>query len=241
MGGNNEPTNLVSMDIRQHTLAHFILYRLYRRDGDKIAYLMKGGQTELGNIERIKLAVLANRTYGGGFKNWNGEKNPMKNKETHNKSLKTKLKKYGNAGIFSNKHYETLSTLLKSYHLDSKIKTKRVNTLNENISKLNKTELKERFGRFGETNGWYGKKRPGNLAGNYGKSKGMYILIYPNKTQKIYKSFTELRCETNLDEGWIKRNRNNGIYNGKKTEMVGYELKYIQNENYGKLLNKQSL
>jgi hypothetical protein len=46
MGGDNSENNLVLLTFREHILAHYILWRIYGREGDKLMYSIRSNQTE---------------------------------------------------------------------------------------------------------------------------------------------------------------------------------------------------
>lgn len=232
MGGTDVESNLVKMTTKQHVMAHYILYRIYKNNENKLAYLMKSGQTDEGNKLRVELAVNANRTYGNGFKLFS-ENNPMKDPICVQKALATKREKYGST-IVSETHYQNICKANRDSEQNKQKQKKRKVTLRNTIDNMTDDERRQKYGRFGNDNHWYGKKRPGKLAGNYGKSKGYYELIDTNGIIIKFDSFTELRKETGLDEGWIKRNRNKGVYTGPKNELNGFELRYFENKEYGK-------
>lgn len=238
MGGDDSNNNLVLMTTQQHALAHFILFRIHKNKENKIAYLMKSGQTDIGNKLRVELAVHANRTYGNGFKLF-VENNPMKNPIISAKSIATKKEKYGST-IVSSKHYENICKANRDVELKKKKLLKWKVTFQQTLDSMSIKQRKQKYGRSGIDNHWYGKTRPNELAGNFGKTKGTYQLIDPQGNATEFQSFSKLRQETGLDEGWIKRNRNIGIYNGPKKEMIGFELKYFENTRYGEQYKKKN-
>lgn len=238
MGGDDSIDNLVLMTTQQHALAHFILFRIHKNKENKIAYLMKSGQTDSGNKLRVELAVQANRTYGNGFKLFT-ENNPMKNPIVSAKSVATKKEKYGST-IVSREHYKNICKANQNVELIKQKQLKRKVTFQQTLNSMSIDQRKQKYGRFGIDNHWYGKSRANELAGNFGKTKGTYQLIDPYGNITEYKSFTEIRQILGLDEGWIKRNRNSGVYNGSKKEMIGFELKYFENIQYGKQYKKKN-
>jgi hypothetical protein len=100
MGGDNSKDNLVLLTFREHILAHYILWRIYGREGDKLMYSIRNLQTEESQRLRVKLAVEANRNGGKGFQNWSGDKNPMKDSLKVKKAIESKRQKY-NGNIMS--------------------------------------------------------------------------------------------------------------------------------------------
>jgi len=91
LGGVDEQENLVRLTLSDHTLAHYILWRWKGNLQDRVAFLMKGGQTEKGNIERVKLAVEASREINRErFLN----ENPMKNPKSTEKAKQTRVSRY---------------------------------------------------------------------------------------------------------------------------------------------------
>ena len=78
----------------------------------------------------------------------------------------------------------------------------------------------------------YGKKRPGKLAGNYGKTKGQYVLIKPNKEEIKFNGVKEI-IKYGMNELTIRKWANNGqIIKDPKCRKSfkwdGFELKFIK-------------
>jgi hypothetical protein len=76
----------------------------------------------------------------------------------------------------------------------------------------------------------FGKKRPGKLAGNYGKTKGQYVLVTPTKEEIIFNGIKEL-IKYGMNELTIRKWSNNGIIQKdpncrKPFKWGGFELKY---------------
>lgn len=59
--GTDDPDNILSLSIKDHTLAHFYRYLAYSQRGDKVAYTMRQNQTEDTARNRSMLAVEANK------------------------------------------------------------------------------------------------------------------------------------------------------------------------------------
>ena len=94
---------------------------------------------------------------------------------------------------------------------------KAMNKRSETISKMTKEERSKKFGNHKENHPIWGKDRKGEKAANYGKSKGEYIVLTPNKEQLYFKSLKEI-MKFGFDEGTIKRNRNKGLITKKITQ-----------------------
>lgn len=89
---------------------------------------------------------------------------------------------------------------------------RRRQTMINNISNLSKEEFYKRFieKMEGSKHPMFGKKRPNELAGNYGKTKGQYILITPNKEEITFNGIKEL-IKYGMNELTIRKWSNNGI------------------------------
>ena len=118
----------------------------------------------------------------------------------------------------------------------SEVIEKRRQTMINNISNLSDEEFYERFIKKmeGPNHPMYGKKRPGELAGNYGKTKGQYILIKPNKEEIIFNGIKEL-IKYGMNELTIRKWVNNGVITKdpkcrKAFKWNGFELKLIKNK-----------
>lgn len=59
--GTDDPGNILSLSIKDHTLAHFYRYLAYSQRGDKVAYTMRQNQTEDTARNRSMLAVETNK------------------------------------------------------------------------------------------------------------------------------------------------------------------------------------
>jgi hypothetical protein len=241
MGGNNNPENLIKLDLRQHTLIHYILFRQHRNLGNEIAYKMKSGQTEEGNKLRLKLAV--ENSIEISRKRWI-ENPPMKNPITKEKAFNTKRKKY-NGNFFSEKGQQLLKDLFIKNVLNNPEGIKKaVETRVKNNQNRTKEERSEVYGRLDEKNGNFGKKRPDELAGNFGKSKGTYRFISPNNEIYEFSGIRKAMTYFGISDSTIHRYENKGkietkVRSDSKLNLNSWEIIYIINENYG-LDNKTS-
>ena len=111
---------------------------------------------------------------------------------------------------------------------------KRRQTMINNIANLSEEEFYERFIKKmeGPKHPMYGKKRPGKLAGNYGKTKGQYILITPDKEEITFNGIKEL-IKYGMNELTIRKWSNNGLIQKdsncrKAFKWDGFELKFIK-------------
>lgn len=107
-------------------------------------------------------------------------------------------------------------------------------TMIANIANLSEEEFYKRFVEKmeGPKHPMYGKKRPGKLAGNYGKTKGQYVLIKPNKEEIKFNGVKEL-IKYGMNELTIRKWANNGqIIKDPKCRKSfkwgGFELKFIK-------------
>ena len=110
---------------------------------------------------------------------------------------------------------------------------KRRQTMINNIANLSKEEFYKRFieKMEGPKHPMFGKKRPGQLAGNYGKTKGQYILVTPNKEEITFKGIRKL-IKYGMNELTIRKWSNNGVIQKdpncrKAFKWEGFELKFI--------------
>ena len=116
--------------------------------------------------------------------------------------------------------------------------------MKQNAQNMSDDEFYNRYvkPREGPLHPMYGKKRPGELAGNHGKSKGEYILITPDGEHIHFSGIRKL-MGFGFSETLARKWANNGIiqpaYQNKKPfRWTGYELRFILNETYGDI-NKQ--
>jgi hypothetical protein len=235
MGGNNNPENLIKLDLKQHTLIHYILWRQHRNLGNEIAYKMKSGQTEEGNKLRIKLAV--EKTTPSAKKRFI-ENNPMKDPLNIKKALLTKKEK-NNGHYFSDEVQQLLKNLFIKNVLNNPegIKKSRETRVKNNHNRT-KEERSEVYGRLGETNGNFGKKRPDELAGNFGKSKGIYKFISPSNETYEFSGIRKAMSHFRISDSTIHKYENKGkiekkVRSDSKLNLNGWEIIYINNENYG--------
>lgn len=54
-GGSNNTENLIKLDIRQHKIAHWLLWKLYQKDQDRLVWYMRSGRYEEGIELRKKI------------------------------------------------------------------------------------------------------------------------------------------------------------------------------------------
>jgi hypothetical protein len=228
MGGDDCDENLVLLTFREHVLSHYLLWRIYGNDGDRVMFLMRSGQNEEAQWLRVKLAVEANRNGGKGFENWKGEKNPMKNPEKVKQSFETRLKKYGKSLMkMDDEVRKMISNRMKIVSNKPEVKQKRANTIREINSTLSKEEKLKKYPRQKEKNA------------NWGWVKGYYIVIDPNGVETKYDSQTHIINEMGITQSFLVRNRNKGVINKVVTYLPngelnsgkwnGYEIKYHKN------------
>jgi len=233
--GTDTPDNLIRLTIRDHVLAHYILWRWKGNLQDKIAYKMKAGQTEEGNILRVQLATESSRKVNR--ERWLKD-NPMKNVEIKAQSYITKRTRY-NGRVHSQEGLARIKELCNSGGQHSKESVeKRVKTNTETRSKMSDEEYFEKYikNHLGENNIMYGKKRPGQQAGNYGTSKGSYTLIFPDGTKQEFQKLVEL-IKYGVNESTIKNWRNKGVItaqpNNNRCKWIGYSIEYKRDTKYG--------
>lgn len=228
MGGDDSDDNLVLLTFREHILSHYILWRIYKYDGDRVMFLMRSGQTEEAQRLRVKLAVESNRNGGGGFENWKGERHPMKNPKKVKQVLDTKRKKYGKSLMkMDDAVRKKLSEKMKYINNKPEVKQKRANTIRQINSTLSNEEKLKKYPRQKEKNA------------NWGWVKGYYIVVKPDGSEIKYDSQSHIINEMGITQSFLVRNRNKGVINKVITYLPngelnsgkwnGYEIKYYKN------------
>lgn len=119
-------------------------------------------------------------------------------------------------------------------------------TMIKNIKNLSDEDFYLKFiePMVGPNHPMYGVKRPGDLAGNFGTSKGEYILITPLNEEIKFKNLktlmkwgiNELTIRNWINKGKITKNPKCN----KPFKWEGYEIKFYINQEYGSI-NKKSL
>lgn len=202
MGGDNSKDNLVLLTFREHILAHYILWRIYGREGDKLMYSIRNLQTEESQRLRVKLAVEANRNGGKGFQNWSGDKNPMKDSLKVKKAIESKRQKYNGNIMSSDVKKQWLPKIKKRMQemaKDPNIQEKRSKTIKQINTTLTPEQFALKYNNAGENNG------------NYGWIKGFYEVIDPNGNITKYENQEEIIKKLNLSQSFLIRNRNKGV------------------------------
>jgi len=212
MGGDNLEDNLVLLTFKEHILAHYLLWRIYGCEGDKLMYSLRNLQTEEAQRLRVKLAVAANRNGGKGFRLWDGDKNPMKNPEKVKRMIKTKKEKY-NGHVISDAAMEKwkngVTNHLREMAKDPGIQAKRSKTIKEINATLTPVEFALKYNNAGENNG------------NYGWIKGFYEVISPDGNITKYESQESIIDELNISQSFLVRNRNKGVCYTKPKKNAG--------------------
>jgi len=202
LGGDDNESNLVLLTLKEHCIAHFLLWKIHNSDGDKLAYKMRSGQTEDAQRLRSKLAVHANRNGGNGFWKVNGD-NPMKDPNIIAKAIETKKIKYGSAGIYSDEHLDKVRKGIKLGMNSAESRNKASAIIKERNSKLSKSELSKKYGRTAESNG------------NSGIIKGYYIVYSIDGKKFFFMSQNDIKLKLNVSQKFLINNRNTGIINNK--------------------------
>ena len=196
---------------------------------------MKSGQTEEGNKLRVKLAI--ENSVEKTRKRWL-ENNPMKNPLCIEKMFNTKKEKY-NGNYFSYEGQKKLKELfIKNIMNNPEGIKKAVETRIKNNQNRTKEERSKLYGKIGEKNGNFGKKRPDELAGNFGKSKGIYKFVSPTNEIYEFNGIRKAMTYFGIADSTIHRYENKGkiqtkIRSDAKFNLNGWEIIYIINENYG--------
>lgn len=230
MGGTNDPDNLVLLTFREHILAHYMLWRIHGKDGDRLMYLLRSNQTDESQKLRIDMAVKANRTYGKGFKLFSGDSHPMKNPEIANKVIATKRLKYGNSMCnLTDEMRSKMSKNNREIQNRPDVKQKRIDT-NARIYETLTDE--ERYKKFSEPR--IQEKNP-----NWGWKKGYYRVTDPNGNVTIYDSQSDIINKLGISQNFLVRNRNTGIINKVVSYLPngdlnsgrwnGYDIQYFKN------------
>jgi hypothetical protein len=99
------------------------------------------------------------------------------------------------------------------------------------VIRSKETCLKISESHKGNKHPMYGAKRPGELAGNYGKTKGKYILIDNNHNKIEFEGIKQLMCY-GVNETTIRKWINKGIIQkdpkcNKPYMWEGFEIKFI--------------
>jgi hypothetical protein len=212
MGGDNSKDNLVLLTFREHVLAHYLLWRIYKEDGDKIMWLLRSNQKEEAQLLRSRLAVASNRNGGKGFQNWKGEKHPLKDPMKVKQALETKRKNY-NGELMSKETKEVwlpnLINRMKEMAKDPEIQEKRSNTIKQINATLTPEEFALKYNNAGENNG------------NYGWIKGYYEVVDPDGKVTKYESQENIIKELNVSQSFLVRNRNKGVLYTKPKKNAG--------------------
>lgn len=221
MNGSDNIDNLVLLTFKEHIIAHYLLWRIYKKDQDLIAYKMRSGQKEEAQRLRSRLAVESNRNGGNGFFKTGGW-NPMKDPLIQEKSQETKLSKYGNRSICSESQYQNICKANRRMANDENKIKKFKESLANTIDSMTYEERQEKYARFGETNG------------NYGKIKGRYEVIDPEGNVYPYESQNHIIESLKVSQSFLVRNRNNGKIENKSSnsnfhKWNGWEFIYTKN------------
>lgn len=117
---------------------------------------------------------------------------------------------------------------------DHEVIKQRKLSLIETINKMSDEEFYIKYieHKIGNKHPMYGVKRPGQLAGNYGKTKGKYILINIQHDQIEFNGILQL-IDYGINEGTIRKWTNNGKIQknpkcNKPYKWEGFEIKYIK-------------
>lgn len=232
-GGTNIKSNLIRLSIRQHCLAHFILFRMNGHLGDKLAYLMKSGQTDEGNKLRVQLSLATGRDE---FIRKSRECNCMKNPETVLLAITTKRLRY-NGNCHSEAGLAAIRISSQISFSNPESKSKAIETRIVNNKSLTPEQRKARYARNGQENGNFGTVRPGEQAGNYGKSKGIYTFISPDGEKIIFNGIRKAMSYFDVCDGIINKYTNIGVIGRNKyktNRFVGWQIIFVKNDNYGK-------
>ena len=233
--GSNEETNLVRLSIKDHATAHWLRYKWLGKLQDKVAWLMLSGKTEEGELERKKLCLIGYPVEKR--RELFLEQNPMHNTETVDKAKEAKKVKY-NGKYHSEEGLARIRELCNSGNQHSReAREKRVNSCKQTRGNMTQEEYFQKYveNHTGKKSSQWGVRRPGKLAGNYGKSKGKYIITHPDTSQEVFDNLKEALKV--YDEGTIKRNRNTGIP-VKGGKLKGCLITYEENINYGNNKNQ---
>jgi len=234
MGGPNDSSNLVLLTFREHVLAHYLLWRIHNKYGDKIMYMFRSNQTEEAQQLRVKMAVESNRNGGKGFTNWVGEKNPMKDPGKVKLMIDTKRKKYDGKLMSEDARiiwHNNLSNRMKEMSKDPEVQAKRSRTIKEINAKLTPEELKIKYNNAGENNA------------NFGWTKGYYEIIDPSGIITKYDSQADAMQGLCVGQKTLLRWRNKGVIVSHPTARTptkweGWEFRYFKlpHPNTGKIL-----
>lgn len=249
MGGDNSKQNLVYLSFKHHILAHYILWKIHGNLEDKVAYKMMSGQTVEGRILKQQLAVLRSNESNKAEIVSAVFKDKEKVKNIVGKRKKTRYKN-NNGNWYSKSAIIIKSQKAKNNYnkLHNKEATeKRSKTIKEFISNMTQEEFYNRYTKKmeGESHPMYGTKRPGELAGNFGTSKGKYFLHTPENEILEFFNLREL-LDYGFNEHSVRLWVNKGIIIKnpkcrKPFKWSGYKLEFIKNKKYGEINNKQTV
>lgn len=199
-GGSNEDGNLVLLTFREHILAHYILWKIHKRPGDRLMYLLRSQQKEEAQKLRVEMAVKSNRNGGLGFSNWSGEKHPLKDPDKIKQVIKTKRMRYGKSlRKIDNDARKKLSQIAKERANRPEVKLKRANTIKAINATLSKEQKLKKYPRQKERNA------------NWGRIKGYYEVVKPNGEVIKFSSQSEIIDKLGVTQSFLIRNRNKGF------------------------------
>ena len=141
-----------------------------------------------------------------------------------------------NGAFFSEEGLKKISKVNKGKKFSKEVIEKSKLKQKEFLLSLTKKERCEIYGRPSLQNGNFGKKRPGKLAGNFGTSKGYYIIKNNKSNHELKFNSLKEAMDYGFDEGTLKRKRNTSLPI-KQGKWAGYIIEYIENKEYGKAYN----
>jgi len=167
MGGIDDPTNMISLTLREHFLAHLLLWKIHRNRPMAAAFVYMTGNMRKQNFvlssrmyEQVKLAARENGQYNKGIP----------------KTLETRLKMstaQKNRAPMSDKTKNKISQSRKSLtysSLTEEHKTKiSVSNKGKNLGKISPFKDKQHSSKSKEIQSEKAKERTGDKNGFYGK------------------------------------------------------------------------
>ncbi len=216
MKGNNLTINLVKLSIREHVLAHYLLWKVYHNLEDFIAFTALSGKTENLELLRIELCKINNKKINSIRLK---ENNPMKNKETVQKALESKVVKYGDNGL-SDIHLAAIKKALPNSINSEKAKQNSRESRKIMYENMTNEEKKIRYGKSGKD------------GGNYGKRRGNYKVINPLGEISLFESQELIMTVLKISQSTLIRHRNKGVINSssrvkEKNKWNGWEFIYF--------------
>ncbi|ACV50095.1 putative homing endonuclease [Delftia phage PhiW-14] len=204
-GGTNDPSNLVTLSLREHYIAHWMLMRAYDSNSLRYAFMMMTNRT---GRRRSKDYELSRRTVAEEMR----AKQMSKPKEMLVAQGKKLSDWYWGGGVDIQRHSERSSIKMKELNATRpEFKAKRVEALREvqntkeykdKLHLAQWTRYKDKWIQAGDFyDNWVAAGSPKGTT-DFCKSQG-YSSTHWNKWQSLHKKFVEQGWNPWLDELWL--------------------------------------